>query len=221
MLDRRATLALLLLAACGDSKGDTTDTSPLTTTGVATDPDTTASPGTSGEAPTSTGEAPTTAGDTSTGDATTGALEDLDMQPEDFTCILEWDKVRKFRMTNLLGHQDEALAVANNPDGGDYPVGTVIQLIPNEAMVKRAAGFAPDNDDWEFFFLDTTVDGTTIVDRGATNAVVNGFGANCFDCHAKAMPQWDRICEEGHGCDPLPFTAEQIEMVQQSDPRCP
>jgi hypothetical protein len=142
------------------------------------------------------------------------------MQPEDFVCILEWDKVRKFRITNLLGHQAEALAVANDPAGGVYPVGTVIQLIPNEAMVKRRIGFAPDNSDWEFFFLDTTADGTTITARG-TSKVVNGFGGNCFDCHAKAEPQWDRICEEGHGCDPLPFTAEQIEMVQQGDPRCP
>ena len=142
------------------------------------------------------------------------------MQPDDFTCILGWDKVRKFRITNLLGHQAEALAVANDPAGGVYPVGTVIQLIPNEAMVKRAVGFAPDNSDWEFFALQTSGAGTTIMARGTTD-VANGFGGNCFGCHAKAAPQWDRVCEDSHGCDPLPFTPEQIEMVQQGDPRCP
>jgi hypothetical protein len=219
MLDRRATCLLVLLVACGDSKGDTTDmtSSPQTTTGATSGPATADDTAATG----SSSGAPTTAGEVSTSEPqTTGELEDLDMQPGDFTCILEWDKVRKFRITNLLGHQAEALAAANDPAGAVFPVGTVIQLIPNEAMVKRAAGFAPDNSDWEFFFLDTTVDGTTIVDRGTT-AVVNGFGGNCFDCHAKAAPQWDRLCEEGHGCDPLPFTAEQIEMVQQGDPRCP
>ena len=45
---------------------------------------------------------------------------------------------------------------ANNPDGGVYPVGTVIQLVPQEAMVKRAAGFDPATNDWEFFSLDVS-----------------------------------------------------------------
>ncbi|WAS90810.1 hypothetical protein [Nannocystis punicea] len=198
----------------GDSTGST---GPAATTEHATDHGTTdpatTEPATTGAS--TTGE-PTT-GPTTT---TTGGAEDLDMQPEDFTCILEWNKVRKFRITNLLGHLDEAMAVAENPEGGVYPVGTVIQLIPNEAMVKRAPGFAPDNSDWEFFSLETAANGTTIMARGTTD-VVNAFGGNCFDCHAKAAPQWDRLCEEGHGCDPLPITPEQIEMVQQGDPRCP
>lgn len=205
----------LLLAACGDSGGASTGSTGAAET---TDPGTT---GTAGASETGTTGVSTT-GEPTTTDATTttGSAEDLDMRPEDFTCILEWDKVRKFRITNLLGHLEEALAVAEDPAGGVYPVGTVIQLIPNEAMVKRAPGFAPDNSDWEFFALETATDGTTIMARGTT-AVVNGFGGNCFDCHAKAEPQWDRLCEEGHGCDPLPFTPEQIEEVQQGDPRCP
>ncbi|PCC69644.1 hypothetical protein SAMN02745121_04068 [Nannocystis exedens] len=215
-------LCLLLFAACGETGG--------TTTAASTGTDTTNS--STGPATTGTGETPTTgdassstsdASSSSTSDAssssTTGSGEDLEMQAEDFTCILEWEKVRKFRITNLLGHMDEALEVANSPTGGVYPVGTVIQLIPGEAMVKRAAGWAPDNSDWEFFALEVSAEGTTIMARG-TQDVVNGFGGNCFDCHAKAAPQWDRICEEGHGCDPLPITPEQIEMVQMADPRC-
>jgi hypothetical protein len=216
MLPRLSTFATLAaLAACGAPADTTTDASTEVVT--ATDTSTGVDPATGTTSASSTGEAPTTtAADTTD---TTGA-EDLDMQPGDFDCILEWEKVRKFRITNKLGHLEESLAVANNPAGGVFPVGTVIQLIPNEAMVKRAAGFDPDNSDWEFFFLDTSENGTEIVSRGSKD-VVNGFGGNCFDCHAKAAPQWDRLCEEGHGCDPLPFTPEQIEMVQQADPRCP
>ena len=30
--------------------------------------------------------------------------EDLDMRSEDFECVLNWDKVRKFRIANKLGH---------------------------------------------------------------------------------------------------------------------
>jgi hypothetical protein len=147
------------------------------------------------------------------------AAEDLEMTEADFECILDWTAVHKFRITNKLGHQEEAIAVANSADGGVYPVGTIIQLIPTEAMVKRRPGFSAATKDWEFFFLEVTGKQTTIKARGA-GEVVNGFGGNCLNCHALAEPQWDLVCEDSHGCDPLPFTAEQIKMVQDSDPRC-
>src|SRR5439155_1188003 len=68
-------------------------------------------------------------------------VEDLDAGPGSFTCLQGWTAVRRFRVTNTLGHLDAALAVANAPDGGGrYPVGTILQLIPIEAMVKRRAG---------------------------------------------------------------------------------
>ncbi len=204
---------LALCCACGADPDETTAGS---STGAASDASST---GAATVPSSSTGaEVPTTGG-TSEGSGTTGAAEDIDMQPGDFTCILEWDKVRKFRITNMLGHKDETLAVAADPGNGPYPVGTVIQLIPNEAMVKRAPGFAPDNSDWEFFALETSADGTTIMARG-TKDVINGFGGNCFGCHAQAEAKWDRVCEEGHGCDPLPLTPDQIDKVQMGDPRC-
>lgn len=149
----------------------------------------------------------------------TGVGEDLDMSAEDFACLQGWTRVRAFRIVNLLGHQDETLAVANSPTGGSYPVGTVIQLIPTEAMVKRAQGWSPGTNDWEFFALEVDAAGTTIVDRGADD-VVNAFGGNCFECHAKAEPQWDLICEDDHGCDPLPIGDDIIDMLQANDPRC-
>ena len=41
-----------------------------------------------------------------------------------------------------------------------YPVGTVLQLIPTEAMVKRHKGYSPSTDDWEFFALKVSPQGT-------------------------------------------------------------
>lgn len=147
------------------------------------------------------------------------AAEDLNMTEADFECVLNWTLVNRFRITNKLGHQSEAIAVANSTTGGKYPVGTVIQLIPEEAMVKRRAGFSAETQDWEFFFLGAKDKQTTIKTRGTTD-VLNGFGLNCLDCHSKAMPQWNLVCEQTHGCDPLPVTADQIKQAQEADPRC-
>ncbi len=81
---------------------------------------------------------------------------------EDFGCITELDQVGRVYIKNVSGHLDQALAVARSEEGGDYPVGTVLQLIPNEAMVKRAAGFSAETHDWEVFALDVSAEGTTI-----------------------------------------------------------
>ena len=70
------------------------------------------------------------------------------------------------RLTNLLGRSPEALEVADSPTGRSYPVGAVIQLIPNEAMIKRAPGWSPETNDWEPFSLETSAAGTEILDRG-------------------------------------------------------
>jgi hypothetical protein len=149
-----------------------------------------------------------------------GDVEDLDMAAEDFDCILDWTKVDRLRIVNKLGYQDEAEAVARSADGGVYPVGTVIQLIPFEAMVKRHDGWNDATGDWEFFTLEPTAAGTTILSRGGEEVVNPTSGSTCAGCHGAAEPQWDSVCARGHGCEPLPFTAEQIDMAQQSDPRC-
>jgi len=148
--------------------------------------------------------------------------EDLNMTGEDFECILNWTKVSPYYLTNKRGHLTEALAVANSPTGGTFPPGTIIQLFPTEAMVKRAPGWNPTTNDWEFFFLIVSTSGTTIATRGAEETV-NRFGGNCFNCHNKAEPQWDLICDDDHGCDPLPAFVDDafIEALQQADPRCP
>lgn len=62
-------------------------------------------------------------------------------------------------------------------------------------------------------------DGTSIRARGFAD-VINRFGGNCFACHVKANPGCDLICERGHGCDPIPLTAEMPRAFQKTDPRC-
>lgn len=147
------------------------------------------------------------------------AGEDLDMQADDFGCIRDGEHVRMFYVRNLLGHLDEALAVANSPTGGTYPVGTVIQLVPQEAMVKRGEGWNPTTNDWEFFFLSVSGDTTTIEARGVED-VENAFGGNCFACHSQAEPQWDLVCEDTHGCEPLQISDSIITNLQDNDARC-
>ena len=124
-----------------------------------------------------------------------------------FRCITEMTHVRQFYVDNLLGNRDATLAVANSATGGTYPAGTIIQLIPTEAMVKRDKDFNPITHDWEFFELDVSKDGT-------------GIRKNCFGCHIQARPQWDLVCEMDHGCAPIPLTRAMSSALQRTDPRC-
>jgi hypothetical protein len=144
--------------------------------------------------------------------------QDFVAQAGDFRNLHTMTKVRNFYIDNRLGHLDQALAVANSPNGGRYPVGTIIQLVPQEAMVKRQKGFSPTTRDWEFFFLSITPMGTTIEKRGTAD-VVNRFGGNCASCHQGAAPRFDGVCEENHGCAPLPIGPDVFHAIQESDPR--
>jgi hypothetical protein len=158
-------------------------------------------------------------GDDEAGTTTTTEAEDVEVQADDFLALADMTPVRGFFINNLLGHLDEAVTVAEKPDGGVYPVGTVIQLIPQEAMVKRAEGFSPETNDWEFFTLDTTAAGTTIVTRGGAEVLNRFSGTSCAGCHSAAEPQFDMVCENTHGCAPLGVPDEVITTIQQSDPR--
>ena len=135
-----------------------------------------------------------------------------------FSCIRDLTPVRGFYVGNLQGNLDETVAVAS-AGTGTYPPGSVVQLVPSEAMVKLDAGTSPATGDWEFFELTVTGAGSTINKRGFVD-VVNKFGGNCFACHIKADPGRDMICETGHGCDPIPLTRNMIDAIQNTDPRC-
>jgi hypothetical protein len=156
---------------------------------------------------------------TAAGTSTTGpAGEDLVVDEDDLRNINLMTPVRGFFVDNLLGHLDEAVAIAEADEGGTYPVGTIIQLIPTEVMVKRAAGFSPETNDWEFLFVEVTEDGTEIIDRGTLD-VINAFGLDCASCHLKAEDRFDMVCETDHGCDPLQIGRDVIDAVQAADPR--
>ncbi|MGI9603230.1 MAG: hypothetical protein ACR2QE_15185 [Acidimicrobiales bacterium] len=142
----------------------------------------------------------------------------MEVGPDDFVNINDLAAVRGFFVGNLTGDLEATLAVAESSDGGTYPTGSIVQLVPTEAMIKREPGFSPATNDWEFFELDVSEAGTTIRVRGG-DEVVNRFGGSCATCHAKAEPQWDLICEQDHGCDPLPLTSDQFVALQAGDPR--
>jgi len=50
--------------------------------------------------------------------------------------------------------------------------------------------------------------------------VNNRFGGNCFTCHVKAHAEFDLVCDNDHGCDPIPITRAMSGALQRTDPRC-
>ena len=142
----------------------------------------------------------------------------LQVTDSSFRCITQMTPVRHFYVDNLLGNLAETVAVAN-AGRGDYPAGSVLQLMPNEVMIKHDKGFSPATRDWEFFWIDVDKDGSKIFTRGFAE-VNNRFGLNCFACHVKAKPEFDFVCEQDHGCDPIPVTRAMFGALQRTDPRC-
>ena len=135
-----------------------------------------------------------------------------------FKCITEMTPVKHFFVDNLLGNIGGTVAIAN-AGTGDYPVGSVLQVMPNEVMVKHDKGFSPATRDWEFFWIDITKEGQKIYTRGFAE-VNNRFDLNCFACHVKAKPEFDFVCETDHGCDPIPVTHAMFAALQHTDARC-
>ena len=142
----------------------------------------------------------------------------IDIAESAFKCITEFAASGAFFVDNLLGDLDATLEVANSSTGGKFPEGSLVSLVPIEVMVKHREGWNPATNDWEFFLLNVSAEGTSIAARGG--AEVSNPGGSCFGCHQLARPEWDLVCGIGHGCAPIPFTREQIRGVQNSDPRC-
>ena len=135
-----------------------------------------------------------------------------------FKCITQMTHVRHFYVDNLAGNLDGTVKVAQAATG-NYPVGSVLQLVPTEVMVKREKGFNAATRDWEFFELNISPDASTIRTRGFQE-VNNRFGGNCFTCHVKARAEFDLVCDNNHGCDPIPITRAMSGALQRTDPRC-
>jgi hypothetical protein len=140
-----------------------------------------------------------------------------------FRCLLQGAKAegRDFYVFHRNPRRlRKALAIARGErPGTPYPVGTVLQLFPFEAMVKRGGRFNPEGQGWEFFRLAITPEGgTEIVSRGGAE-VENGVGS-CQGCHLRVAGEFDLVCEAAIGQGGLGLSSEQIEAIQRTDARC-
>ena len=146
-------------------------------------------------------------------------IPEMNIDADSFVCLSKMTAVRHYFVDNLRDDLAATVAAAKSTDGAVFPPGSVVQLVPTEAMVKHESGWNAATNDWEFFELDVSAEGSSIRNRGFTD-VVNRFGGNCFGCHIKAEAKYDFICELDHGCDPIPVTREMIAGIQAQDPRC-
>ena len=171
------------------------------------------------------------------GPAADGSAGDGNVSSEDFVAALtdfdcnrnsEWTMVGIARYKNALGHDAEMLATARSVTGGTYPVGTIVQLNPLEAMVKRGQGFDATSNDWEFFLFNGPPDGGTgvsIANRGGGASVSNARGT-CLSCHMPAQTPFDLICGDpveggpttAHGC--VPLAVDPAVLIARPDPKC-
>ena len=146
--------------------------------------------------------------------------QDVTVSEKSFGCIRDGTKIRNTYIKNADPEKlKEAVRIFKNsvPDR-EYPVGTFLQLVPFEVMVKHPRQKFPDTNGWEFFHLDLSKQGTKIRTRG--DKVVNFQGVLCFSCHQPAV-KFDFVCEKGHGCAPVPLDDQKIAELQAADPRCP
>ncbi|MFT6628711.1 MAG: hypothetical protein ACJA1R_001985 [Flavobacteriales bacterium] len=135
----------------------------------------------------------------------------------DFGCLTEWEGVRGFYMTNLLGNSAESLRIAEAGFAEPAPVGTVVQLIPQEAMVKLCPGTRPATNDWEYFVLGASAEGTTITERGFED--IENAAGTCNSCHAGATAR-DFICEDTLLCAAAALPRPIVDQLVAGDPRC-
>jgi hypothetical protein len=148
------------------------------------------------------------------------SARDSTVSEQTFGCILDWPKVRNTRFKHADPEKlKEAMRIFRDsvPDK-QYPVGTILQLVPFEAMVKHPREKFPKTNGWEFFALDVSEAGTKIRDRGE-NVVNLSQGVTCLSCHQPAA-KFDFVCEKGHGCAPIPFDDQKIAEIQKGDLRC-
>ena len=149
------------------------------------------------------------------------SAQDITVSEQTFGCILDWPKVRNTRFKHADPEKlKEAMRIFRDsvPDK-EYPVGTILQLIPFEAMVKHPREKFPKTNGWEFFVLDVSKAGTKIRDRGETTSSIFRKGSTCLSCHQPAA-RFDFVCEKGHGCAPIPFDDQKIAEIQKADLRC-
>jgi hypothetical protein len=155
-----------------------------------------------------------------------GAGRDFEATEADFRCLTEGRKVpgrnfyvqhrNKRKLKKAL--RVSAKAIRTGKTGFRYPVGTILQLFPFEAMVKRKKGFNPEGGDWEYFRLGVSPAGTAIAARG--KGEVANVAGSCQTCHGQLAARYDYVCEFVVGTSGLGLTDAQVAAIQAADPRC-
>src|ERR1700758_778615 len=82
--------------------------------------------------------------------------DDIVVSEQTFSCILDWPKVRNTYINNADPEKlKEAIRIFRDDiSDTEYPLGTILQVIPSEAMVKHQRGTFAKTNDWELFALD-------------------------------------------------------------------
>lgn len=152
------------------------------------------------------------------------AAKEFVAEASDFGCMMDGatvdgHKVRIFHRKPRLLRKAVRVLEREKPRK-KYPVGTILQLVPFEAMVKRGGRFNKEGNGWEFFALRPSAAGTEIAARGTADVVNQFNGTSCQGCHAAAKT-FDFVCDVDHGCGALGVSDDLIFRIQQADPRCP
>src|SRR5262249_724792 len=145
---------------------------------------------------------------------------------DDFQCLLDGTKVpgkhffvfhRKKAALKKALHKIETGKLGRK----GLPVGTIVQLVPFEALVKRGGKFNRDGHGWEYFSLNPKTDGTTeILKRGGAEVLGAFTHTSCQNCHERLAAQHDAICEFVQGTEGIGLTDDLLAVLQNSDPRC-
>src|SRR6266851_1139752 len=84
------------------------------------------------------------------------AQEDITVTDKSFGCIRDGTKVRNTYIRNADPQRlAEAVRILRDRVANtEYPVGTFLQLVPGEAMVKHPKATLPETNGWEVFSLE-------------------------------------------------------------------
>ena len=145
-------------------------------------------------------------------------------KPRDFKCLLKGKKPEGkdfyvFNRNRAKLRKAVAMSQTGELPGKGYPVGTILQVLPFEAMIKRRPGYNPEGNDWEFVQLKPTPAGGTEILADGRAEVANALGS-CQGCHKALAQRYDLVCGFVVGASGLGLTEEQLAQIQASDPRC-
>src|SRR5260370_10031415 len=129
------------------------------------------------------------------------AQEDITVTDKSFGCIRDGTKVRN---TYIRNADPERLAEAvrilrDRVANTEYPVGTFLQLVPGEVMVKHPKAKFPETNGWEFFSLELATALPPDPSPPATRTkapgdeVVNFLGVTCLSLRIPAA-RYDLVC---------------------------